>query len=291
MKINNISKYLLLGAVSLTALWACNEDKLLTYDNDNDVFFTLQRWDMPKVAGTKTRTEYAIEYDGQQQFFSWSWTYQVYDSLYRTYFYFPEEVTTDRVFIPLSYMGTPKPYDRQVGYTIAGTTTARENTDYRILDAIVPANSTVGAIVVEVLLDGLDDMVTRHIDFKLTPNDEFTTNFTTTDRSRTDKTKASMTDFRLTLSKDVLPPYDWYEGSLLELNTFGKFSKKKFLLLLEVAEVDPAAFYHTNVDLMLDALAVVPLAGKLAFYLQTQRTNGTPVYEEDGVTLMTLPGL
>ncbi|MDL2319507.1 DUF4843 domain-containing protein [Alistipes sp. OttesenSCG-928-B03] len=282
MKTDKIYRYFLAGLVLLLTFGSCKNDDLLVYDDDNDVFFTLQRWDMPRKQTEAARTEFSMEYDGKNIERSWAWTYACYDSLYVTTFYHVPQIDRDTVYLPLSYMGTPKPYKRDVAYEIVETSTAGKDVDFKILDAFIPANATKGAIVVEVLRNGLGSEGVKHLDLHLLANDEFTTQYNTTKRDRTTEELVSMIDFRLTMSNDVLPPYDWGEGSVIEMYVMGKYSKKKFLLLLEKSGADPALFYHKETTRRLTPERWEAYASRLDFYLQAENAAGRTVLDEDG---------
>lgn len=279
----NIYKSLLLSACLLT-LGSCKEDGLDLYDSDSSVFFTLQRWDLSGGIGSDSNVKFPFEYDGKTYDFEWG-TYNrtVFDELRKSFYFDPADVTKDTVFIPLSIMGFPMDADRDVKFAVKSGN-AQEGIHYNILDSYIPAGKTRGAIVVEVLRAGLSDNVTRHIDFSIEPNENFATRYKTIDRSSTSAIQASVLDFRLVISNDVLAPLYWPLDFIWE-NYLGKYSKKKFLLILELTGGNP---YDFSPDNILDLLPVSKLMGYgsiLKSYLNEQSAAGTPVLEEDGTPM------
>ncbi|MBK5721971.1 DUF4843 domain-containing protein [Dysgonomonas sp. Marseille-P4677] len=182
----------------------------------------------------------------------------------------------DTAYIEVSIMGDLADYDRQIKYKIGEKTTAIEGTDFKILDAYIPANNTAGAIAVELYREKYTDL-TKRIFFDLLPNEHFQTNFKEVLVRKTDTLKTSTINFQLTVSDFLTIPPQWgnYQSFL------GPFSAKKLFLLKEIANVDIEIFYMTGANAP-SIPYVTALGSILKKYLAEQKRADNTIYEDNG---------
>lgn len=273
MKIINISKCLFF-AFSLGSIFSsCKEDKLDTYYGETNVFFSLQRWtrsnknislddflvdgglhsDNWRVEATWDSTAVSLALDGTLE------GYRV-------------------VLLPVDISGDVVDYDRQLGYKVDKESTAVEGTHFKV-DAYIPANKTMGALAVSVSRAALRDTA-LWVGFSLIANEHFQTNYRTITRSQSDTTKISMLDFKLNMSGYLIKPSYWSRWQ----SYFGDFSFKKMYLIIELCNADITYFYDNYAKMTVSLANAYGSALKL--YLKEMSDAGTPVYEEDEVTLM-----
>ncbi|MDU1892892.1 MAG: DUF4843 domain-containing protein [Dysgonomonas sp.] len=252
----------------IVLLSSCKEDKLDTFSGESDIYFTLQRW----KGGMGI--DYKLEFPFGDIVYTQEWEMirQTQDSITKSYALDYSGDLYDTIYIPVSLMGDVTDYDRTFSYKFKESTQAVEGTDFRIVTAMIPAHKSIGAIAVEVDRESLKD-TTYIIDFRLVPNNNFQTNYTTINRSSTNNTKVDLREFRLRISDLLEKPQRWNNSYL------GPFSRKKVRLLIEVANADIDYLYSAKPD-----TGILTSWGKLLkLYLLDQMNNhNNIIYDEDG---------
>jgi len=274
MNIAYIKKSLLFLFGAVILLTACKEDEIDLFSGENNVYFSLKRWNSNGLGLT-----YDLEYPINGKIYTQKWDYrkEAMDSINKSYALDVSGALFDTAYIPVSLMGFVTDYDRDIAYKLGPATEAVEGKDFKILEAKIPANKPLGAIVVEIDRTSIKDASYR-IDLTLIPNSEFQTNYKTINRNPTDTTKLDLRDFRLRISDLLESPAMW--GTLS--GWFDKFSRKKLYLVAELTGGDLKEFYAERPNLS----TIISWSQILKRHLQQQKAAGTPVYEEDGVTEM-----
>lgn len=250
----------------------CKEDRLDLYDSEANIYFSLRKYgktyELNYPIGTKTYSQ------------TWLRLTAPIDSLAISYGYLKaDEKQTDTIYVPVSLMGNLAPTNRPIGYKFGPNTTATEGTDFKIVSADIPANKELGAIAIEVYRAKYEKV--KIIDFELLPNETFQTNYKEIIRSKTDTTKVSTLQFRVSISDNLSEPSRWrYYVSYL-----GDFSAKKLLLIRDITNIDIEEIFYSAYSPQ--PPEVLALGSILKKYLREQKAAGNTIYEEDGVTEMT----
>lgn len=282
MNISYIKKILLflLGALILFA--SCKEDEIDVFSGESNVFFSLTRWKVSQ--GTSFGATYSLEYPLAGRVYTEEWTgiRTSRDSINCSYALDFTWQDLDTVFIPVSVIGAVTDYDRTVKYEITGEGDAVEGRDFKVLEAMVPANKPVGAIVVEIDRNSIKDTVYSAC-FTLLPNNEFQTNYKSIQRSDIDTAKVDVRKFKLKMSDLLEQPSRWYPNLN---NYFGAYSRKKLYLVAEITGGDLNKLYTFEVK---DEPTVFGWAKVLKFYLAEQKAAGNTIYDEDGTEMSAGP--
>lgn len=278
MKPTNIIIALFLISIPLFVFTSCKEDKLELYDNGNNVYFSLQKWNISSK-GSGDDCILKFDYNGAERYYRWPNVIAATDEIVKTLHFKPVAITKDTLYIPVSLMGQPTDYNREIGWQLTSSTTAVENADFKVLDAYIPANATMGAIVIEFYRGGLSGAV-KNIGLELTPNQHFQTSYKTIKRSRTDNSLTSMLNLDIYITDDIVQPPAWDDYWTKYL--FGPFSAKKLQVIITCSGTDPLTFYPDNPENIPSLNEVSAISAAFKTYLDQQAFAGTPVYEDDG---------
>lgn len=237
-------------------LGACQKEGLLTYDTKDNIYF-------------------AYRFKLVQN--------PIIDTTNYTFAYSPASVTDSTFKLPVAVTGAAKDYDRKLNITVNPASTATAGKHYEIpTEFILHAGKLQDTILLK---------VKRPADLKANPvslvlnlhaNESFDTNlrylYATADTIET-------LQFKLNISDVIVQGTSW-TGTFAPY--FGTFSVKKVLLLNEVAGMPLNFFVDLNVGgINLNGLAQF-YAITTSRYLKEQAAAGNTIYEEDGVTLMTM---
>lgn len=273
-----IIKNRLILLLAIFLLSACKEDEIATFESESNVYFTLQRWFSSPTTKTYTISDYSIpDQEGVLHSFEWVMQSTPYDSIKVSFAL--QASGNDRLqLIPVNLMGDIVDYDRELSYTIGQKSEVAENDGFRIVDARIPAGKNLGSIAVLLEREIFKD-TTYVIDFELRENEYFQTKYKSIVRSLNDTTKVDLLKFRLVVSDLLLQPDKWASSY------FGKFSRKKVYLVIELTKGDIEDFYVTSPNLAL----MNAWGSALKNYLAEMQAAGTPVLEEDGTPMTVTP--
>lgn len=285
MKKINILFILLLIITTIS----CSEDKLIYYSDVDDkgdvtnaetnVFFTLKKW-----ASFAKGIDFKMNYDGEEIIYKSITPTEVQNNIIFSY----ESVEpSHKLIIPISIMGNVRDYDRKVSVKTTALSdsifldstyymfTPRENVDYKILDAYIPANQVYGGVIVELILDTLKSTKKLSLSFEIHPNEEFSTKYDSIQRSSSKKDEmVSTLDFNLFTTYGIAKPASWDSR---QRPHFGKFSEKKFLLLLDLGV--PKNILTSNTP---DIATISSYGQYFLSHLQYMQYVETPVLEDNG---------
>jgi hypothetical protein len=264
-------KYLSIALLTALALVSCQKDGLIVYEKKPDIFFT-----GPGIVNNQFR----------------------YTSSSVKFIDLPGNVYNDTIM--LSFMGALAEYDRPVKVAVyADSTTALEGVHYRIVEAVVPANSHTGYVLVHALrAESSEQSHEVRLSLRLEPNVHFGTDFNVLLNNTSERKEQSTIDFEIYVSNTLTKPWVWIDPISRSIadQYWGEFSFAKYnvILLPEVSGMPPCfwdnmcshegrtLFPHTDVP---------PVAVKLRLYLQQRFLGiipGGAVVDEDG-DLVTVP--
>lgn len=233
-------------------LGACKKQQLLTYDADDNIYFANMHITMRM------------------------------DSVNLSFAYSPATVTDSTIYVQVAVTGTPKSADREYVINVDPSSTAQVGTNFVLPDKFVlHAGGLKDSFPVKLLRT--PDLETNSLSLKLNlaSNSEFHTDI---------KAITGVLDsinalsFKINLS-DILSQ-GTYWTSIMQ-NYFGTFSVTKLRLINQVTGM-PLDYVNTGIyDLNLNARCA-SWAITMSRYLKDQAAAGHPVYEDDGVTLMTM---
>ncbi|UZD21139.1 DUF4843 domain-containing protein [Algoriphagus halophytocola] len=234
--------------LAIAVCWSCVEDELITFQKEDSIYFPLS------TEGTSNNPNT--------------------DSLFYSVGLVPKTFTDSTVSIPVKVLGTLMNEDRSFTVELAQGTTAKEGVDFEFInDHMIPAGEVSSTIDIRLIKTEEIANDTVVVKLKLLPNDHFNTEMTT----YTDvygKAVLSHVDLDIYLTGVIQEPRYWFEPYL------GKFSAKKFFLMVEVLEFDPL-IYMGNVSL--SQSQYFGLAMKR--YLDQQKALGNTIYDEDGTEM------
>lgn len=255
-------------------LAGCKTDEIQLYEGKANVYFLYKMWPTSGFGLTAT-----LEFEGKQLSMHAQYI-AAQDSITHSFAFVDPAVQLDTTFIPVKLIGNLADHDRKIAYKInPGTDAGVEGTDFRVLDAFMPAGKTDGGIVVEMSRANLKAAGHMTVDFELLANEHFGLEFESIKRSATKDTDVPTTSFRLWYNDELPMPSNW---SFSYQDYMGTWSPKKAYLLIEQFNISWGALYsppHTAY--------IVSWGGQLKRYLEKMAAAGTPVMESDGVTPMT----
>ena len=185
--------------VSITGFIACTEDKLMTFEAGDNIF-----WALPHRVGYPT------------------------DSLDITFAYETADVADSVIKLAVRCMGPVSYADREFSLRLASTTTAKEGEHFEKLPGSFMFRASQYSDTVAVRLLRSESLKTGafYIDMELLPNENFSTNML--NRVKSDGDILSYTVFRIRISDELLQPPGW------DTMHFGTFTLKKLLLMQEL---------------------------------------------------------
>jgi hypothetical protein len=249
----NKLKYLILFILSLYVLASCKKDTLTTYDIKDNIYFN---WG----GGA-----------GQVR----------YDSIDLSFGYSPVSVQDSTIMIPVTVTGAPASTDREFSLTVDPASTEAAGTHY-VFPAtfVLPAGKLADSIPVKLLRAADLQTATETLILNLNPNNSFNTDikvFIGSDTTSALKLTVYVSD-QLTAG-----PY-WSVCTTY----FGTFSVKKVRLLNTVTGMPLNFPAHGIIFDLSGSAEASTYAITMSRYLQDQAALGQPVYEDDGITLMTM---
>lgn len=242
---------------------SCKQDSLSLYDNalsKNSIYFPL--------AEKTSSIDISFGYDKSN----------VKDSLIR---------------IIVRAIGAPTNFDRPYNFSIADSSTLKANEHYKILDEnrTIAAGKVSDTIKMQIFRkqDLRKDSLFLYLELK--PNVNFTNNYLYKDITVGGKLKHQYyTRMRIKVDDIAGPPPFWKSpyASFTE-GYLGAFSTLKLQLLitrfnLDINEIVQPTWFTSNGNY----LRMIPWSQNLKAYLKAMSDAGTPVYEADNVTLMTM---
>lgn len=282
----NIFRTIIFTLGVILVLASCKEEKLHRYDSSSDVYFQ-HRVPSPFVGLQYAGYRAEMPYEGKTLKVNLkAANREPLDSLEVAMYMVPES-NSHIVFIPVALMGNPVGRDRKIAYEIVApqglepdVVAAKESEGhFRVLDALIPKDSTVGGIVIELNRNKLayEDQYAV-IDFRLVANDNFTTNFAWVDKSANDDEQMSTLVMRLKYTDGLgYPPFK----QIMELYV-GDWSSRKAMVFNEHLGYSLDFLYtDLSTEMTLGAMAVMGqrLQGWLNDYYSD---NGVHYEEADG---------
>ncbi|QKJ32808.1 DUF4843 domain-containing protein [Mucilaginibacter mali] len=192
-------------------------------------------------------------------------------------------------------IGEPVNHDRVYNLTIADSSGLKKGTDYQILNTAlaIKAGKVADTLKIKLLRNPAMRAAARSLYMDLKPNENFTNDYLSYNTT-TNGVVSTNYYTRMALKADDIagPPPFWTVGSSYYSYTFGylgAFSMLKFQLLittynLDVNELIVPTWFTANGNYV----RLGGWADGLKSYLTRMAAAGTPVYEADGVTLMTM---
>ncbi|WP_167021590.1 DUF4843 domain-containing protein [Chitinophaga sp. Cy-1792] len=185
------------------------------------------------------------------------------------------KVTDTLLKLPVKIMGFAASEDRafRVKAQDSSTMVAGKHYDALPESFIMHANKIIDTVTIRIhrTPDMLKGELTLYLE--LLPNENFTASLKTYKKMTATVTKIKASDV-------IIRPKYWLDAYL------GVFSRKKALMLIEIVGVDMAAMNNTAPDIT----NVAGYGRSLQQYLDEQRVAGNIIYEEDGITEMTMGG-
>ncbi|ANI88660.1 hypothetical protein A9P82_04780 [Arachidicoccus ginsenosidimutans] len=252
----NKLKYIGLFICTLCLLASCKKDTLLTYDAKDNIYFN---W-----GGTPQQVRY--------------------DSVSVSFGFSPESVKDTTIMIPMAVTGSAANTDREFNISVDPASTEIAATHYVLPTSFVMhAGKVLDSFPVKLLRAAdLEDTVQTLI-LNLSPNDNFNTDIKIFPGNGISDTVNAL-QLRLFVADGLTAGPYWNNCAYY----FGTFSVKKVRLLNTVTGM-PLDFPSHGIIYDLGSSAEATLyAITMNRYLQDQAAAGHPVYEDDGVTLMTM---
>lgn len=274
----NTIKILSLICVAATIL-SCQEDKLLTYDSESNIFFRQKKW-------TASSSQYYIymTHDGKtMSSVTKANVNGVIDSVRLSMAFVNDALRSDTTFLPVTVMGDIYPERRDIKFEILDVGDKRkavEGVDFRILDAYIPANKRDGGIVIEMFRENFVQDQYKTIDFQLLPNEHFETNYKWINQSSTDTTKVSTLTMKLCFTDGLAEPRNWSSA----VSFWGKFSVKKVYVMVYELGMTWEYLYEYNAADDISGFRFIAAAygNALKKWLKKyEEDNGTPYLEDD----------
>ena len=200
------------------------------------------------------------------------------DTLYRETSSLPFIVTEkmDSVFnFKVKILGAVSAHDREVSLRVVDELSTTEQGDYEQIQATytLPAGEIYGIIPIKFNRTASLHGKERSLVLELIENDDFTLPIRMWRNSSTEY--VSVVRHTIVISDKYVQLPGYRPGH------FGPFSEKKMRLIIELSGLKLSDFNET-----LPVTMTKTIGQKLDRYLAEMKAKGTPVYEEDGVTLM-----
>lgn len=201
------------------------------------------------------------------------------DTLYRESSSLPFIVTdkTDSVFnLRVKILGAVADYDRQVSVRVVEEMSDVQSHDYEALQSsyVLRAGEVYGVIPIHFHRTASLEGKERVLVVELIENEYFSLPIKMWRNSSTEYVNVTRHSIVVSDKYVLLPGY--------RVGHFGPFSEKKMRLIVELSGMNLNEF---NVSLPVTLTKTI--GQKLDRYLAEMKAKGTPVYEDDGVTLMT----
>ncbi|MBD8487749.1 DUF4843 domain-containing protein [Echinicola sp. CAU 1574] len=245
MKKSILNIFLLLTVV---LCWSCVEDELNTFQNEDSIYFPMS------TEGTSQNPNM--------------------DSLFYSVGLVPTTFTDSLISIPVKVLGRVADEDRSFTVELGQGTTAQEGTDFEFVNEhVIPAGEVSATIDIRLIKTEEIAEDTVVIKLKLLADEHFKSEMTTY-VDRYGQEQLSHVGLDIYLSGVLQQPEDWFEPYL------GKFSSKKFFLMVDVLGFDPLIYTG---DVALSKSQYFGVVMKR--YLDQQKALGNTIYEEDGTEM------
>ncbi len=206
------------------------------------------------------------------------------DSLNISFAFEAPTVIDSVVQIPVKIQGYTAKTDRIVNLKILASTTAQQGIHYDMPETVVlPADSVKTYVPVTLKRDASLKQGEVSLKFALVANQYFNTDILNTQETLTGNRVLSYTEFELIYS-DVLTQPEWWAPPIVT-RYMGDWSAKKMQLLSELSGVPLSVLALPASPSVTEVFSYTRI---LRDYLKAQKAAGTPVYEDDGVTEMTV---
>ena len=201
------------------------------------------------------------------------------DTLYRESSSLPFIVTdkTDSVFnLRVKILGTVADYDRHVSVKVVEEMSTVESHDFEMLQSsyVLKAGEVYGIIPIHFFRTESLQGEERVLVVELIENKDFTLPIKMWRNSSSEYVNVTRHSIVVSDKYVLLPGY--------RTGHFGPFSEKKMRLIVELSAMSLNEFNET-----LPVTLTKTIGQKLDRYLAEMKAKGTPVYEDDGLTLMT----
>lgn len=281
----NIIKSLTIACGLLLVFTGCKEDKLMVFEGDNNVYFQSCKWPTA-TGGFKS----SLKYNGRTfklQLGGIGEVQEVVDSMAVSLAFLNPELASDTTYLPVSLMGRPQPHERKIGWKIVDAGDAVEGVDFKVLDAFIPANATMGGIVIEMFRENAGQGKYFDVKFQLTENENFKVNYPTIAASNTDTTTKSTIDMRLLWTDGLTAPPYWEGETAVCYPYLGAFSVRKVFVLHDELGVDWDIMYTklSNGSTTLQTRCSVYGTLLYKWLIRYEEQNGVPYKEEDGTPM------
>lgn len=224
------------------------------------VYISLLIWSIPSCQKSELLT-----YDRENSIYIHTVAGSLADSINISMGYLPVSRQDSVINFILRCTGVPLDHDRSVTLTTDTGTTALEGIHYEFLEQpMIPAGQANGTFRLKINRDGSLKEKQHVLRLKLMDNEYFNTNIAS-EKKR----------YRIFMSDIAAQPTWWHN------NILGTFSLEKMLLMVELLNIDP-----TVTSMSIELLQYYGVF--MQRYLNGMLAANTPVYEEDGVTLMVM---
>ncbi len=253
---------MLTGAILVLA--ACKKETLMTYNADDNIYFSFQSGIDPIRFSDSTIVTFAFSADAVQ------------DTL---------------IFIPVNVTGVAADHDRSYEVTADASSTAVASTDYVLPSTFVlRAGRLADTIPVKFKRTAALKDAARFLMLRLKENDQFKTQIQFRSRSPYEITYIGPGDsiqartFKLIVSDKLEAGPYWSQYNFY----FGAFSEKKVRLMNQIVGM-PLDFWSIDMYSTSRQQANTTYYGGFTFrYLSDQKAAGNIITEADGVTPMTM---
>lgn len=250
-----MKKALLIASV---CLFACNKDKLPTYDAGDNIYF-----------------QYKVGVDTARNALG-----TLTDTLDYTFAYSPASVQDTLFPIPIAVTGVPVATDRTYKVVAAAGASAKEGQHYEWPSLVVHAGRVIDTLFLRFKRSADLRQGKVSVTIQLMPDDNFNTDLPF--MLAHDIDTIPVTRLYISLSDILTAGSDW-DG--FYSSYFGDFSERKMRLMNEVVGL-PLDFWMKPAYTSEQLAAATYYATAMGRYLRQQASAGNIIYEEDGVTPM-----
>lgn len=253
---------LLIGFAAMLLISSCQEDELITYQGNNNIYFS------------DAVFQYALNSD-------------YIDSKAISFAMDASTITQKTVDILVRTQGNVVDYDRTYNVeVVTANTTAVENTNFQPIASTQTFRAGKIVDTLKVVLNRTEELkdTTLEIQIKLLPNNEFNTDMQEIEQGNY---TVSCVTYTLTFNDIFEKPIGW--NAIMDRYYWGPYSRKKWDIICQLMgwplnKLDP----ETSPGIPSFGL-VMTAGGKLKGYLQEMEDAGTPVLEEDGTPMVSGP--
>lgn len=255
-----MNKILILSSAFLSFLvfTSCSQEEIETYKDTDNIYFSTAVFATIVENGAKVLT----------------------DSTGFSFGLDNPSITERTYFIPIRVQGKVSNVDRKVKVTVDPSSTAVLGTHFTLPENIIMrAGKELDTITIKVLRT--PDMKTngRTLILNLEENEFFTTKMQTKVTNVLTQKTMSYVRFKLSFDDKLTQPKGWYVPFL------GVFTPKKFFLMCDLMDLEPAMFNQSLGAVGLAISDVQYYQNFMKRYLADQKASGNTIYEEDGTEM------